>query len=411
MADAPKMFTPEFLANPHPCVKKHLRETAPVVPVVYPGEMTIYFVTRFDEVRSVLADTRFSKDRSALTDGDLRPERFERDERLAAFHQNLNMVDPPNHSRLRRVVGRQLPPRKVRALEDRARAYARELLEKFAETGKADLIGDLVLPFAEKILGDFNGTDVLTAEENRFMRDKISLLISPPYDLRLDDFEVLKHEIMEVIVTLLERREANPNDCVFSGFIAERDAGELSELELFALTITMLFSGIESVIAFTGTALHSLLRNPEQLELLKARPELLQNAIEELIRYDSGTQIGTFRFTREEIEVGGVAIPAGSTVCPLLAAAHRDPAKFANPDRLDITREDNHHLGFGLGIHNCIGALFGRMLAGIAVEAIVTGLADVRLAVEPADLKWKPGLLHRALFELPVAFAPVGVPA
>jgi cytochrome P450 PksS len=181
----------------------------------------------------------------------------------------------------------------------------------------------------------------------------------------------------------------------------------MSDDELVAMIVLLIVAGHETTVNLIGSGMLALLENPDQLERLKREPGLIKTAVEELLRFTSPVETGTERFVREDLTLHGVEMKKGEMVLPAIASANRDESQFPNPDTLDIGRQPNRHLAFGLGIHFCIGAPLARLEGQIAIAALVERLADLRLAVDPKSLRWRPGLILRGLKNLPVAFTPV----
>jgi len=204
---------------------------------------------------------------------------------------------------------------------------------------------------------------------------------------------------------LIKARRANPQDDLVSALVQAEEAGEqLSEDELLAMIFLLLVAGHETTVNLIGNGTLALLEHPDQLERLRNDPALIKPAVEELLRYASPLETATERYARENITIAGDTIPRGAMVFAVIASANRDERQFANPDALDITREPNKHLSFGLGPHYCLGAPLARLEGQIAILTLLRTLPDLRLSVAPHVLRWRPGLVLRGLESLPVAF-------
>jgi cytochrome P450 len=218
------------------------------------------------------------------------------------------------------------------------------------------------------------------------------------------------------LVELIHRKRGDLGDDLISGLIRASDHGEhLSENEAAAMAFILLFAGFETTVNLIGNGVHTLLRHPGQRARLQQSLErgesaLLESAVEELLRYDGPVELATWRYATEPLTVGGEKVSAGDPVLVVLAAADRDPARFAEPDTVDLARRDNPHLGYGHGIHYCLGAPLARLEARTALGALLTRLPDLRLAADPAELRWRGGLIMRGLRTLPVAFSASGAP-
>ncbi|WP_067068895.1 cytochrome P450 family protein [Carbonactinospora thermoautotrophica] len=404
----PEFFTDDFIKNPYPTYA-HLRENEPVFHTTYPGEpVEIYVLSRYDDVKEAFSHPCISKQRKHVTQGLLAPNAMHR--KLKGFHTNLVMVDPPVHTRMRKVVTRELNPARINALKERAQEYIDELIDAMAPRGEADLIGDFANPLPTKVLGEWMLGIPPSKEWDEFL-EKSTLLVTPRYDYRAEDYDALKLTMNEFILDLLEHKRANPADDLLTAFVTAHANGEIDDDEVIGITVTMLLAGFASTTFLIGNAALALLTHPDQMKLLQERPELLDSAVEEFIRYDGSMQTATFRFTSEDLEIQGTTIPRGSIIVLALASAHRDPDAFERPDEFDITRGHNPHMGFGLGVHSCPGNRLGRLFTKMAIGSLVQRIPDLTLAVDPDELKWRPGLLHRGLFELPVRFTPQPGPA
>jgi cytochrome P450 len=216
------------------------------------------------------------------------------------------------------------------------------------------------------------------------------------------------------LAELIHRKREAPGEDLISGLIRASDHGEhLTENEAAAMAFILLFAGFETTVNLIGNGTLALLRHPAQRTLLQEAVSagddaLLANAVEELLRYDGPVEIATWRFATEPLTLGGVRIAEGEPVLVVLAAADRDPAKFRDPDVLDLRRSDNQHLGYGHGIHYCLGAPLARLEGRTALSALLRRIPDVRLAVPDEDLRWRGGLIMRGLRTLPVEFTPEG---
>ncbi|KPC69496.1 cytochrome P450, partial [Streptomyces sp. NRRL F-6602] len=214
------------------------------------------------------------------------------------------------------------------------------------------------------------------------------------------------------LAELIHRKRADLGDDLISGLIRASDHGEhLTEEEAAAMCFVLLFAGFETTVNLIGNGTYALLRNPaERARLQRALAEgdeaLLDTGIEELLRYDGPVEMATWRYATEPLRIGGADIAAGDPVLVVLAAADRDPARFDGPDRLDLARTDNQHLGYGHGIHYCIGAPLARLEGKAALATLLTRLPDLRLGTEPEELRWRGGLIMRGLRTLPVQFTP-----
>lgn len=207
------------------------------------------------------------------------------------------------------------------------------------------------------------------------------------------------------LTQLLADKRKKPADDLLSDLIAVRDEGDrLSEDELMSLAFLILFAGYENTVQLIGNAILGLLTHPDQLAALRANPERFPNAVEEFARHEGPALLAIRRFPVEDVTIGAVTVPAGETVLLSLAAANRDPARFPDPERLDLGRDASGHLALGRGIHYCVGAPLARLETEIAVSALLERLPDLALDTDPAELRWRPSLRARGLLALPVTY-------
>ncbi|WP_084957965.1 cytochrome P450 family protein [Thermoactinospora rubra] len=387
-------FSPEFGADPYSAYAG-LRDKGPVHPIDFPPGSSAYLVLDYEYGRSLLGDPRLSKD---LGNG---PEWF-RDMVSAGnpvLAYNMLMSDPPDHTRLRKAVGKAFTPRRVEQLRPRIQQITDELVDALPED-EADLIDAFAFPLPIIVICELLG--VPTADRASF-REWSGTLIAPALS---EEEAARRHEanaaVREYFTRQIALRRADPRDDLVTALATSPD---LNENELLSTLVLLLIAGHETTVNLIGNGMLALLTHPGQLALLRERPELLPSAVEEFLRFDAPVERGTFRIALEDIDVAGTTIPKGSFVHVSIAAADRDPRAFPEPDRLDITREDNRHLAFGHGIHFCLGAPLARVEGRIAFETLLRRRPAIRLAVEPRELSWRfNGAVVRGLAALPVRF-------
>ncbi|WP_101258656.1 cytochrome P450 family protein [Streptomyces barkulensis] len=405
----PELFSHEFAADPYPAYA-WLREHAPVHRTVLPSGVEAWLVTRYADARETLADPRLSKNPAHHSEAAHGKGKVGiPGERSANLMTHLLNIDPPDHTRLRRLVSKAFTPRRVAAFEPRVRELADRLVDGFAERGSADLIHEFAFPLPIYAICDMLG---VPAEDQDDFRDWAGMMLRHGGGPRGGVGRAVKR-MRAYLAELIHRKRGDLGDDLISGLIRASDHGEhLTEDEAAAMAFILLFAGFETTVNLIGNGTYALLRHPEQRRRLQdalaaGDTGLLRTAVEELLRYDGPVELATWRFATEPLEVGGQRIGAGDPVLVVLAAADRDPARFADPDALDLTRGDNPHLGYGHGIHYCLGAPLARLEGRIALTALLGRLPGLRLAAEPADLRRRGGLIMRGLRELPVEFEPV----
>ncbi|GJF34717.1 cytochrome P450 hydroxylase [Kitasatospora sp. NE20-6] len=411
--DRPELFTWEFAADPYPAYA-WLREHAPVHRTTLPSGVDAWLVTRYADARQALADGRLSKNPGHHSAQAHRSGRVGiPGERQADLMTHLLNIDPPDHTRLRRLVSKAFTPRRIAAFEPRVQQLTDRLIDGFAARGTADLIHEFAFPLPIYAICDLLG---VPAEDQDDFCDWAGMMLrhTKPGQRAPQRGGVGRavKRIRTYLADLIHRKRADLGDDLISGLIRASDHGEhLTENEAAAMAFILLFAGFETTVNLIGNGLYALLRNPGQRALLQASVErgesgLLETGIEELLRYDGPVELATWRFATRPLEIGGTAIPEGDPVLVVLAAADRDPARFADENTLDLARTDNPHLGFGHGIHYCIGAPLARLEGRAALATLLTRLPDLALAADPADLRWRGGLIMRGLRELPVSFTP-----
>jgi cytochrome P450 PksS len=402
IADA-DIASPAFKANPYPYFAR-LRAEAPVRQVTLRDGQHAWLVTRHDDVAAVLKDDRFVKDKAhALT-----PDQAARQPWIPAAFRPLmrNMLDsdPPDHTRLRTLVHKAFTPRLVEGLRPRVQALCDELLDAASARGRVDLIGDYALPLPTTIIAEMLG--VPAGDRRRFHRwSKAIVSIDPSAWGRLKVIPSVL-AFLRFIRHLVAARRAEPRDDLLGALVTAEEAGErLSEDELLAMVFLLLVAGHETTVNLIGNGTLALLDHPEQRERLRADPALIRSAIEELLRYDGPLMTASERYPREDVPVAGVTIPRGGLVFAALASANRDERQFDRPDTLDLAREPNRHLAFGLGPHYCLGAPLARLEGQIAIATLLRRAPGLRLAAPRPTLRWRRGLVLRGLESLPVTFA------
>ncbi|MEU3712384.1 cytochrome P450 family protein [Streptomyces catenulae] len=417
---APALFTWEFGADPYPAYA-WLREHAPVHRTELPSGVEAWLVTRYADARQALADARLSKNPVHHSEGAHGKGKVGiPGERSANLMTHLLNIDPPDHTRLRRLVSKAFTPRRVAAFAPRVQELTDALIDGFAARGEADLIHEFAFPLPIYAICDLLG---VPREDQDDFRDWAGMMLrhTKPGGTgggpRGGVAKAVK-KIRGYLAELIHRKRAvlppepAPDEDLISGLIRASDHGEhLTENEVAAMAFILLFAGFETTVNLIGNGTYALLRTPDQRELLQKSlatgdREVLATGIEELLRYDGPVELATWRFATEELTLGGERIAVGDPVLVVLAAADRDPARFDAPDTLDLRRTDNPHLGYGHGIHYCLGAPLARLEGQTALATLLTRLPDIRLAAEPDDLRWRGGLIMRGLRTLPVEFTP-----
>jgi cytochrome P450 len=412
----PGLFTREFASDPYPAYA-WLREHRPVHRTTLPSGVEAWLVTRYADARQALADDRLSKNPVHHGTAHAKGKVGIPGERGAELMTHLLNIDPPDHTRLRRLVSTAFTPRRIAAFAPRVQELTDRLIDGFADRGEADLMHEFAFPLPIYAICDLLG--VPTEDQDDF-RDWAGMMVShsggpgrresgggPRGGVARSVRKMRAH-----LAELIHRKREDLGDDLISGLIRASDQGEhLTENEAAAMAFLLLFAGFETTVNLVGNGTYALLRNPGQRARLQQAlaggdTGLLATGIEELLRYDGPVEIATWRFATESITLGGQRIATGDPVLVVLAAADRDPARFAEPDLLDLGRRDNPHLGYGHGIHYCLGAPLARLEGRTALATLLRRLPDLRLAAEPAEMRWRGGLIMRGLRSLPVRFSP-----
>lgn len=385
-------------------LSRTLRAEAPVRPVVLPRGMPAWLVTRYADAKALLADHRLSKDneharalfeRKLPSDGDKsRP--FERS--LTAHMLNL---DPPDHTRLRKLVNKAFTARTVERLRPRIEEISDRLLADMVGNTEVDLLSAFAFPLPITVICELLGVPDDAREDFRTWSNTLLDTATP------EQIEYASGKMARYLGELIAQKRAEPTDDLLCALVHATDEGDaLSEPELVSMAFLLLVAGHETTVNLIGNGVLSLLREPDQLAVLRADPELLPNAVEEFLRYESPIHLATLRFTTEPVRVGRTRIPAEEFVLISLLAANRDGERYPDADRLDVTRQTGGHLAFGHGIHFCVGAPLARLEAQIAVGRLLERFPELRLAAEPETLRWRDSSLIHGLETLPVRLGP-----
>ncbi|MEV6681662.1 cytochrome P450 [Streptomyces erythrochromogenes] len=398
----------ELIEHPH-SVYDRLRDAAPVCRITGTDGTPAWLVTRYDDVRAALADPRLSLDKSHATEGGYRGLSLP-----PALDANLLNMDPPDHTRIRRLVSRAFTPRRTEQLRTPIRATADRLLDALGPAGTADLVAAYAAPLPIVVICDLLGVP----EDRRLdFRTWTDALIAPdPSRPRAAKEAVVA--MLGFFTELMAHKRSRPGDDLLSDLIAVRDGGagdgdgdgdgargggdRLTEDELMSLAFLILFAGYENTVQLIGNAIHTLLEHPEDLARLRKDPSALPAAVEELARYEGPAPLAIRRFPTEDVTIAGVKVPEGETVLLSLASANRDPGRFPRPDLLDLDRDTSGHLALGHGIHYCLGAPLARAETEIALAALLERYPVLEPA-SPAP-RWRPSLRARGLTELPVRY-------
>jgi cytochrome P450 len=397
VVDEPIRLDLDFIQDPHTAMEL-IRAEGPVRQTIMPRGLRVWLVTGYSDARALLADARLSKDHRGAQPV------FDRQVNATggvsgAFAQTLaaHMLnsDPPDHTRLRKLVNKAFTARTISRLRPRIEQITTGLLDDMS--GTVDLLESLAFPLPMTVICELLG--IPDDDKEDFHSWSGTLVSASP----TEEIERASSEMSRYLLTLVEKKRRAPTEDLLSDLVYASDEGDqLSEVELVSMIFLLLVAGHETTVNLIGNGVLALLRHPDQLAALRADPSLVPNAVEEFLRYEGPVNIATLRFTAEPVRIGEVEIPAGEFVMISLLAANRDSDRFDEPDRFDVTRSAGGHLAFGHGIHYCVGAPLARLEAEIAVGRLLERFGDLRLAAEPETLRWRDSTLMRGLETLPV---------
>jgi cytochrome P450 len=403
----------DFMAHPYEILAR-LRAEGPAHPVVFPHGAKVWLVTGYDDVRQLLTDPRVSKDgrcanalfarHSGLeTDDEDEPAGIGVNDELTNHMLNS---DPPRHTRLRSLANQGLTLKRMEECRPRLEQTADELLDALDDGSPVvDLIAGFTQPMTITTICDVLG---IPPQDKALFHSWAAQLVGAGHSP--EAVEAASNNVIAYAQASIEAKRGCPGEDMLSALVHGRDGGDrLTSEELVGTFFLLTMAGHVTSMHTLTNSIYSLLTHPSELAKLRADISRMHGAVDELIRYDSGVAVGTFRFTKEPITLGDVVIPAGEILALSMNSAHRDSRKYPDADRLDLDRHPTGTLAFGHGTHYCIGAPLGRSQLEIALTKLLTRFPDLRLAVDPEDLEWEHGALMRGLVRLPVSLhAPEG---
>jgi cytochrome P450 len=380
---------------------RRLRSEAPVCQVEVVGGVLAWLVTRYHDAVALLTDPRLSKDQARAfaqyaADG-VRPY-------SGPLQRHMLHVDPPEHTRLRRLVIQAFTPRAIARMQPVIEAIADELLDnvyrKAAGAGTVDLIADYAEPLPIRVLGELLG---LPSEFSQPFKIAVRPMLS---NATLEDMAISERQVVDILSELIELKTRRPGEDLLSAMIgASIDGSGLTQEELLAMCFLLIIGGYETTVNVIGNGMLALLDNPPQLNKVRADPTLLSKTVEEILRFDGPLNVATLRFTTAEIDVDGITIPPNQPVFISLLSANRDDARFPDAHKFDVERNTTGHLAFGHGIHRCLGAPLGRMEAITAIGRLIERFDHITLDRSAGLLYHNAWLVH-GLRSLPVRLSP-----
>ncbi|MEV5409699.1 cytochrome P450 [Thermopolyspora sp. NPDC052614] len=379
----PLTLDDDFIQNAHE-IAASIREATPVRFVVLPGGLPVWLVTGYEEARAAMTDPRLSSHRvfdrlERLRLGEGEPSRFSEDLAL-----NLLNLDPPDHTRLRRLVTKVFTAGAVARLRPRVEHIADELLDAMAGRDEVDLLHEYAYPLPIRVICELLGIPYEDRDEFIAWSHTMVSLTTP------DEIGAASMKMADYLGRLVEVKRAEPAADLLTELVRVSDGGTgFSRPELISTVLVLLTGGFETTVNLISSGMRALLAHPDQLALLRADRTLLPQAIEELLRYETPNNLSSPRYTTEPVELGGVTIPAGQFVMVSWLAANRDGSRFPDPERLDITRPVGGHLAFGHGIHYCVGAPLARLEGEIAFGRLLDRFAHIEPVAEAERPRWR----------------------
>lgn len=390
-----------FIQQPFPVYEK-LRAEEPVHRLLLPSGHAAWMVTRYEDAVNILQDSRFVTgvldNRNDETEESLPPHQ-------AIISRNLISVGPEDHRRLRRLIQKAFTPRMIERLRGRIVEISDELLDKIQarNTREFDLIEDYAFPLPIIVICEMLGVPLKDQDKFRAWSNTIMESVSNP-QMNQESDEVMKAFVNYLQELITQRRNHIQQDLISDLIGIEEEGDKLTEQELYALVFVLIIAGHETTVNLIGNGMLALLEHPQQKQLLMDQPDLIQAAVEEVLRFNGPAEISNVRWATENVDFQGIQIRQGDMMLVALSSANRDSSQYENPDTFDITRKVNDHIAFGKGIHYCLGAPLARLEGEIAINALLHRLPEIRLNTDAKLLEWRPGMIIRGLKAFPVVY-------
>ncbi|MFI2208789.1 cytochrome P450 [Streptomyces sp. NPDC020141] len=378
-----------FVDNPYP-VYERMRAHGPVHRVRTAASGEFWLVVGHEEGRAALADPRLSND--------IRHSAAWQDDGGNSIGLNMVQTDPPQHTRLRKLVAKDFTPRRIAELRPRVQRIADELVDAMLPLGRVDLVEAFALPLPLAVICELLG--VPDGDRKTFH----GWYLESTDFTRPEAAQAAAGAMTGYLAGLVDDKRREPGADLLSALAGDPDADEdrLSAEETLGMAFLLLVAGYETAANLLSSGALALLRHPDQLAALRGDWSLLGNAVEEMLRYEGPVETAAFRYTKEPVTIGGTTLDRGESVAVVLGAASRDPRRFAEPDRFDIRRETRGHMAFGYGVHHCLGAPLARMQGAVAFRTLLERCPGLALDADPEGLVWRPSLMLRGLHHLPV---------
>ncbi|MEV0916162.1 cytochrome P450 [Streptomyces sp. NPDC049967] len=393
------LFSPAYYQDPHATLS-WLRENSPVHEFSFPvGDVKTWLVTRYDDVKAVLSDQHYSAEAATWGNAEFRAAGLVAAEGTI-LARGISVVDPPYHTRLRRRAMGAFTTRQVEQWRKTVQEHVDRILDDCSRSETFDVMDDYAGEVSAGVLGEILGMRI---ERHRELVSALNEAF-PSDPALMHKVPEAFGRICEYAAELVAEKRSNPADDLTSALIRGGDPDDqLTEDELTGIVAAIIMGGSDTVRGFIGNAVLSLLDHPGQADLLRADPQLAEPAVEELLRYDGALSTALFRVTTQEVELSGTTLPAGAPVIVGLLAANRDPRRFDRPELLDLRREGHRHVGFGHGLHNCLGAALARLEGAIAIPALFARFPELALNAPRDSMRYIDNWAIRRLVALPVA--------
>ncbi len=392
--------TKEFYQNPYPIFAKLRSES----PVLWSEKGDYWLVTSYELGKEILGDLHFEKGARRFKALDMLAKFLPNNEMLGFRQKSMLNQNPPDHTRLRSLVNKAFTPSMIAKMRSHIESIANELLDKVESKGEMDLVADFSFPLPATVIAEMLGVPVQDRDKFKVWSHALVGVLEPnPRVMNVAKTIHAYKELIDYLKPLVEERRKEKRDDLISALVeSEEEGNHLTEAELLSNTVLLLIAGHETTTNLIGNSILALLRNPEQMDVLKQNPDLMPGAVLEFLRYDSPVQM-VRRIADCELEIGEQKVMPEQNVIVALGAANRDPSMFTEPDKLDIARANaGKHLAFGHGIHHCLGSSLAETEAQIAVGAVLRRMPNLKLKAD--KLEYKEPFALRGLKSLPLTF-------
>jgi cytochrome P450 len=382
-------YSPVALDDPYPFYA-WLREEAPLY---FPPQHGFAIVSRYEDVVAVARNPQDFSSAKGIGPA------------VVDDTRNMIELDPPDHTRLRRLVQKAFTPRSIALWEERIRGICNELLDQFVDAGQCDFMTEFATPLPVRIIAEMLGVEPERMDDFKRWSDAVvDALVADPKTLDKETFVATLREMNAYFRTIVETRRAEPRDDLTTALVQAREKRDaLSDVEILGSMLLLLVAGNETTTNLIGNGTVAITADEEQRQAVRDDPSLWPNAVEEIVRFDGPIQ-GTFRTTTRDVQMHGITIPERSKVLVLWGSADRDPRRYPDPDRFDVRRDVSGHVAFGSGIHLCLGAPLARLEGRIAIETVVGRIKNVNVEGKPTR---RPNPFFRGFEHLPITFEPV----